>query len=108
MHVCSLFEYLCREAARLSVGVCDTFSLAFTHMPSVHTVHSLWEGVKAVGLLGVGEGHSHARGERGVEDDGSALIARSQVHRGHGANALAVDDHVLWPDAIPARRTRNI
>ncbi len=72
-------------------------------MPSVLTVHSLWEGVKAVGLLGVGEGHSHARRERGVEDDGSALIAGRQVHRGHGANALAVHDHILWPDTIPAR-----
>lgn len=69
---------------------------------------SLWEGVEAVGLLGVGEGHSHARGERGVEDDCGALIARSQVHGGHGANALAVHDHALWPDAIPARRTQNI
>lgn len=73
-----------------------------------HTVHSLWESIEAVGLLGVWEGHSHARGERGVEDDCSALIARSQVHRGHGANALAVHDHGLWPDAIPARRTQNI
>lgn len=69
---------------------------------------SLWEGVKAVGLLGVREGHSHARGERGVEDDGSTLIARCQVHRGHSANALAIHNHALWSDAIPARRTQNI
>ena len=68
-----------------------------------HAVHSLWEGVEAVGLLGVGEGHSHAGGERGVEDDGGALVTRGQVHRGHGANTLAVHDHVFWPDAIPER-----
>lgn len=79
-----------------------------SHMPSVHTVHSLWEGVEAVGLLGVGEGYPHARRERGVEDDGSTLITRSQVHGGHRANALAIHDHILWPDAIPARRTQNI
>lgn len=79
-----------------------------SHMPSVCTVHSLWEGVKAVGLLGVREGHSHARGERGVEDDCSTLIARSQVHRGHSANALAVHDHVLWPNAIPKRGKWNM
>lgn len=77
-------------------------------MPSVRVVHSLWKGIKAVGLLGVGEGHPHARGEGGVEDDCSALIAGSQVHRGHGANALAVHNHVLWPDTIPARKTLNI
>lgn len=49
-----------------------------SQMPSFHsTVHLLWEGVEAVGLLGVWEGHSHARHEWGVEDDSSALIARS-------------------------------
>lgn len=70
--------------------------------PSSNTVHSLWEGIKAVGLLGVGEGHPHTRGERGVEDDCSALVAGGQVHGGHGANALAIHDHIFWSDAIPA------
>lgn len=76
-------------------------------MPSVRTVHSLWEGIKAVRLLGVRESHSHARGERGVEDDCSSLIARSQVYRGHGANALTIHDHILWTDTIPTRRTNS-
>lgn len=43
-----------------------------------------------------------------MEDDGSALIARSQVHRRHGANALTVHNHVLWSDAIPVREIHNI
>lgn len=101
-----LFEYQCRQGVCLSVD--DIYS-GFYRSHLSYTVISLWKGVKAVGLLGVGEGHSHARGERGVEDDCSALIARSQVHRGHRANALAVHDHILWPDAIPVwRRTQNI
>lgn len=33
----------------------------------------LREGIKAVCFLGVGEGHSHARGERRVEDNSSTL-----------------------------------
>lgn len=68
---------------------------------SVIHVLSLGEGVEAVGLLGVGEGHSHAGRERRVQDDGGALVARGQVHGGHGADALAVHDHVLRPDAVP-------
>lgn len=75
--------------------------------PSVCTVHSLREGIEAVGLLGVREGHSHARGERGVQDDCGALIASGQVHRGHGANALAIHNHILWTYAIPGRKTQN-
>lgn len=70
-------------------------------------VYSLWEGIKAVGLLSVGESHSHARSEWRVKDDGGALIARSQVHRGHSANALTIHDHILWTDPIPMRRTVN-
>lgn len=63
---------------------------------------SLWKGVEAVRLLGVGEGHPHAGRERGVEDDGGALVPGSQVHRWHSANALAVHNHVLGPNAVPA------
>lgn len=36
----------------------------------------LGEGVEAVGLLGVGEGHPHARGEGGVEHHRSTLKPR--------------------------------
>lgn len=76
---------------------------AWMQCMSVHFwTDSLWEGVEAVGLLGVGEGHPHAGRERGVEDDGSALIAGSQVHWWHGANALAVHNHVLGSNAVPA------
>lgn len=81
----------------------EAMCLVFTH-----TVHSLREGVKAVGLLGVGEGHSHAWCEWGVKNDSRTLIARSQVHRWDRANALTVHDHILWSDAIPARKTQNI
>lgn len=63
---------------------------------------SLGEGVEAVGLLGVGEGHPHAGRERGVEDDGGTLIAGSQVHWRHSADALAVHNHVLGANAVPA------
>lgn len=61
---------------------------------------SLGKSIKAVGLLGVWEGHPHARGEGGVEHHGGTLIPRCQVDRGHGANALPVQDYVLWADAI--------
>lgn len=88
------------------MSMCVKRQRAVQKMPLVH--YLLWKSVKAISLLGVREGHSHARGERGVEDDCSTLIAGCQVHRGHGADALAIDDHALWPDAIPARRTENI
>lgn len=65
----------------------------------------LGEGVKAVGFLGVGEGHPHARGEGGVEDHSSALEPRCQVHRGHCADTLPVQDDVLRADAVPATTT---
>ena len=62
---------------------------------------SLGEGVEAVGLLGVGEGHPHARGEGRVQHHGGALVARRQVHGRHGADALAVHDHALRTDPVP-------
>lgn len=83
-----------------------TVGLVYTHMPSVVGLHSLWKGVKTVGLLGVRESHSHARGERGVEDDCGTLVARGEVHRGNRANALPVDDHVLGTDAVPLNTTQ--
>lgn len=52
--------------------------------------HSLGEGIEPVGLLGLGEGNSHARGEWGVEHDGSALVAGGQINRGHRADALSI------------------
>lgn len=65
--------------------------------------HLLGEGIEPVGLLGLGEGDSHARGERGVEHDGSALVAGSQINRGHGADALSIQNDVLWADPVPRR-----
>lgn len=100
-----LYLNICREALCISRhAICD----ALPQMSSVCTVCSLWEGIKAVGLLGVRKGNPHARGERGVEDDCGALITRSQVHRRHSANALAVHDHIFWPDPIPVRGTQNV
>lgn len=64
--------------------------------------HSLGEGIEPVGLLGVGEGDAHAGGERGVQHDGRALVARGQVNRGHGADALSVQNDVLRADPVPA------
>lgn len=52
--------------------------------------HSLGEGIEPVGLLGLREGDSHARGEWGVEHDGSALVAGGQINRGHCADALSI------------------
>jgi len=52
--------------------------------------HSLGEGIEPVGLLGLREGDSHARGERGVKHDGSALVAGGQINRGHRADALSI------------------
>lgn len=69
---------------------------------------SLGERVEAVGLLGVGEGDPHARGERRVQDDGGALVPGRQVHRGHRADALAVQDDVLGADAVPERNRDDI
>ena len=85
---------------------CHAFAL-FSNKPSVCAVHSLWKGVKAVGLLGIRESHSHARGEWGVEDDCSTLVARRQVDGGHSANALTIHNHVLWADAVSIRETNN-
>lgn len=62
---------------------------------------SLGERVKAVGLLGVGEGDTHARGERGVQHHGGTLVARGQVHGGHRADALPVQDDAVRADAVP-------
>lgn len=64
----------------------------------------LGKGVKAVCFLGVGEGHPHARGERGVKDHSSALKPRRQVHCGHRADTLPVQDDVLGADAVPATK----
>lgn len=64
----------------------------------------LGKGVKAVCLLGVGEGHPHARGEGGVKDHSSALEPRRQVHCGHRADTLPVQDDVLGADAVPATK----
>lgn len=59
------------------------------------------ERVKAVGLLGVGEGDTHARGERRVQHHSGALVARGQVHRGHRADALPVQNYAVRADAVP-------
>lgn len=70
--------------------------------------HLLWKGIKAVGLLGVGEGHSHPRGEGGVQDDGSTLVPRRKVHRGHRADTLTVKDDVLRTDPISGDKIKDI
>lgn len=64
----------------------------------------LGEGVEAVGLLGLREGHPHARGQRRVQNHGRALVARRQVHGGDGPDALSVQDDALGADAVPAAR----
>lgn len=89
-----------------SFGSPGSFRLEFWCLNS-HKSHLLWERVEAVGLLGVGEGHSHAGGEWRVEDDGGTLVARCQIHRRHGPDALAVHDHILRPDAVAAKRQNN-
>lgn len=66
--------------------------------------HVLGKGVKAVGFLSVGEGHPHARGEGRVKDHSSTLKPRRQVHCGHCANTLPVQDDVLGADAVPAAK----
>ena len=59
------------------------------------------EGVEAVGFARVGEGHPQAGHERGVQYDGGHLVASRQVHGGHGADALPVQDDVLRGHAVP-------
>lgn len=81
------------------------FFLNKCHPP--HKSHSLWERIEAVGLLSVREGHSHARCEWRVQDDGGALVARCQVHRWHGPDALTIYNHILRADAVPVK-TQNI
>lgn len=68
------------------------------------TKHSLGKGIEAVGLLGIREGDSHARGQRGVQDNRRALVPRCQVHGRHSANALPVQDDVLRANAVPVGR----
>lgn len=63
--------------------------------------HSLGECVEAVRLLCVRKSHPHAWGQRGVKDDGSALVPRGQIHRRDRTDALAINDHVLRPDPVP-------
>lgn len=59
--------------------------------------------IKTVSLLSVREGHPHARGERGVKNHSRTLVSRCQVHRGHCANALSIQNYILWADAISVR-----
>lgn len=66
---------------------------------------SLGESIKAVGLPGVWEGNTHARGERGVQHHRSALVAGGQVHGGHCADALPIQDDAIWTDAVPGSGT---
>lgn len=61
----------------------------------------LREGIKAVCFLGVGEGYSHSRGERRVEDHSGTLKPWRQVYCGYRADALSVQDDILRTDAIP-------
>ena len=69
------------------------------------TIHqlgdSLGEGIKAVGLLCVGEGYPHARGERGMEHHCGTFVPRRQVHCGYCSNALSIEDDVLRANAVP-------
>ena len=43
--------------------------------------------------------YPHAAHQRAVEDDGADLVPAGQVHGGHGADALPVQDDVLGRDA---------
>lgn len=84
--------YLCLDLAEGELGAC--------------LGDSLGESVEAVGLLGVREGDPHARGERRVQDDGRTLVAWRQVHRGHRADALAIQDDVLGTDTVSERNKK--
>lgn len=72
-----------------------------------HEISVLRKRIKTVSLLSVGEGHPHARGERGVKNDSRALVSGCQVHRGHRANALSIQNNILWADAISVREREN-
>lgn len=61
----------------------------------------VWEGIETVGLLGVWEGDPHARGQRRVQDYSGTLISRCQIYSGNGTDALAIQNDVLWTNAIP-------
>lgn len=58
------------------------------------------ESVKEPSPLGFGESDPHAGHEGRVQDDRADLVARGEVDRGHGADALAVEDDVLRADAV--------
>ena len=63
--------------------------------------HLLWEGIEEPGPLRF-ERHPHAGHERRVEHHAAELVPRRQVDGGHGTDALAVQDHRVGRDAVPA------
>lgn len=58
------------------------------------------EGVEEPGPLSLGEGHPHPRHERRMQDDRADLVSRREVDRGHGTDALSVQNNVLRTDAV--------
>lgn len=70
-------------------------------------MYLLRKRIKTVSLLSVGEGHPHARGERGVKNHSRALVSGCKVYRGHRTNALSIQNNVLWADAISVREREN-
>ena len=52
--------------------------------------------IEKPGSLSLGKCDPHSAHEGRVEDDGPHLVLRGQVNGGHGADALAVEDDVLW------------
>lgn len=51
--------------------------------------------------LGVGKGDPHPGHQRRMQDDRSDFVLGRQVDRGHGADALPVQDDVLRADPVP-------
>lgn len=72
-------------------------------VPVTPSVSLPGESIKAVRFPGVGKSHTQAGHERRVQDHGSTLVPRGQVHCGHRPNALAVQDDVLRTHPVPAQ-----
>lgn len=80
------------------------------HLEGCKVLYWPGEGIEEPSALGVGEGDAHARHERRVQHHGAHLVARRQVHGGHGADALPVQDDVLRADPVAGaqRRPRRV
>jgi len=68
---------------------------------STSEMHRPVENIETTRAPGTRECNTHAGHQRRVKHDRSDLVARSQVNGRNGANALAIENDVVWVDTVP-------